>query len=119
MSSLLEISEEWHGEVPVLRLEGEIDVANVEEIRARMRALVTNRLFALVVDLSPTSYLDSAGINLLFSTGQEMRGRQQQLYVVLPDASPVVRMVTLTGLDKALPTFPGLEQALAAVAERE
>jgi anti-sigma B factor antagonist len=118
MSSLLEIFEEWHDEVPVLRLEGEIDVANVEEIRSRIRALVTNRSFALVVDLSPTSYLDSAGINLLFSAGEEMRGRQQQLYIVLPAASPVVRMVSLTGLDKALPTFTSLEQALAAAADR-
>ena len=118
MSMLLEIFEEWHGEVPVLRLEGEIDVANVEEIRARMRGLVTNRSFALIVDLSPTSYLDSAGINLFFSAGEEMRGRQQQLYIVLPSASPVLRMVSLTGLDKALPTFGGLEEALAAAAER-
>ena len=118
MTSLLEIFEEWHGEVPVLRLEGEIDVANVEEIRTRMRAMVTNRSFALVVDLSPTSYLDSAGINLLFATGEEMRGRQQQLYLVLPSSSPVLRMVTLTGLDKALPTFATVDEALAAAATR-
>ncbi len=29
--------EDWHGDVPVLRLEGEIDVSNVGEIRTRMR----------------------------------------------------------------------------------
>jgi anti-anti-sigma factor len=119
MSMLLEIFEEWHGEVPVLRLEGEIDVANVGEIRSRMHAVLSNRTFALVVDLSPTSYLDSAGINLLFSVGEEMRGRQQQLHVVLPDASPVLRMVSLTGLDKAVPTFSSLEEALSAAAARE
>ena len=119
MSTLLEITEEWHDDVPVLRLEGEIDVANVEEIRARIHALVTNRSFALVVDLSPTTYLDSAGINLMFSVAEEMRGRQQQLYVVLPDASPVVRMVSLTGLDKSVPTFASLEEALSAAAARE
>jgi anti-sigma B factor antagonist len=118
MTVLLEITEEWHDDVPVLRLDGEIDVANVEEIRSRMRALVTNRALALVVDLSPTTYLDSAGINLLFATAEEMRGRQQQLYVVLPEASPVMRMVTLTGLDQALPTFGSLEEALAAAAGR-
>jgi anti-sigma B factor antagonist len=118
VNTLLEIFEEWHGEVPVLRLEGEIDIANVEEIRARIRALVTNRSLALVVDLAPTSYLDSAGINLLFAAGEELRGRQQQLLLVLPGASPVLRMVSLTGLDKALPTFATLEEALAAAADR-
>ena len=43
MSTLLEIHEDWHDEIPVLRLEGEIDISNVEDIRARMRELVTNR----------------------------------------------------------------------------
>jgi anti-sigma B factor antagonist len=119
MSVLLEIFEEWHDGVPVLRLDGEIDVSNVDEIRSRMHALVTNRSFALVVDLSPTSYLDSAGINLLFAVGEEMRARQQQLYVVLPDASPVLRMVSLTGLDQALPTFASVEDALSAAAGPE
>jgi len=114
MSQLLEIHEEWHDDVPVLRLEGEIDVSNVDEIRARMREIVTNRSFALVVDLTPTSYLDSAGINLLFAVGEEMRGRQQQLHVVLAESSPLVRMVSLTGLDKSLPTHGTLERALAA-----
>jgi anti-anti-sigma factor len=118
MSTLLEIHEDWHDDVPVLRLEGEIDVSNVGEIRARMRDVVTNQQFALVVDLTPTSYLDSAGINLLFAVGEEMRGRQQQLHVVLSDTSPLTRMVSLTGLDKSLPTHGTLERALAAAARR-
>jgi anti-sigma B factor antagonist len=118
MSALLEIHEDWHDDVPVLRLEGEIDVSNVDEIRGRMRELVTNREFALIVDLTPTSYLDSAGINLLFAIGEEMRGRQQQLHVVLNERSPLTRMVSLTGLDKSLPMHSTLERALAATARR-
>ena len=83
-----------------------------------MRELVTNRSFALIVDLTPTSYLDSAGINLLFATGEQMRGRQQQLHVVLSESSPLMRMVSLTGLDKSLPTHSTLERALAAAGAR-
>jgi anti-anti-sigma factor len=114
MSGILEIHENWHDDVPVLRLEGEIDISNVAEVRSRMRELVTNQQHALIVDLTPTSYLDSAGINLLFATGEEMRGRQQQLHVVLEEASPLTRMVSLTGLDKSLPTHGTLERALEA-----
>jgi anti-anti-sigma factor len=118
MSTILEIHEDWRDDVPVLRLEGEIDVSNVAEIRARMRELVTNQQHALIVDLTPTSYLDSAGINLLFAVGEEMRGRQQQLHVVLNEDSPLTRMVTLTGLDKSLPTHGTLERALEAAKRR-
>jgi anti-anti-sigma factor len=118
MSTILEIHEDWRDDVPVLRLEGEIDVSNVAEIRGRMRELVTNQQHALIVDLTPTSYLDSAGINLLFAVGEEMRGRQQQLHVVLNEDSPLTRMVTLTGLDKSLPTHGTLERALEAAKRR-
>jgi anti-anti-sigma factor len=118
MSTLLEIHEDWHDDVPVLRLEGEIDVSNVGDIRSRMRELVTNQQYALIVDLTPTTYLDSAGINLFFAIGEEMRGRQQQLHVVLNEDSPLTRMVSLTGLDKSLPMHSTLERALAAAARR-
>jgi hypothetical protein len=47
-----------------------------------------------------------------------MRGRQQQLHVVLNEDSPLTRMVALTGLDKSLPMHSTLERALAATARR-
>ena len=57
----------------------------------------------MVIDLSATTYLDSAGINLLFALGEEMRGRQQRSRSSCADASPIARMVALTGLDRAMP----------------
>src|SRR5262249_3145279 len=102
MSTLARIEDEWHHEVPVARLQGEVDASTVDEVRERLRSLLTNRSVALVVDLSRTTYLDSAGINLLFALGDEMRGRQQRLAIVVADPSPIARMVTLTGLDQAM-----------------
>ena len=68
-----------------------------------------------VVDLSATSYLDSAGINLLFALGEQMRGRQQQLTLVVAEGSPIARMVSLTGLDRAIGAHPTLHAALDAL----
>jgi len=119
MSTLARIEDEWHDEVPVARLQGEVDASNVKEMGDRLRALLTNRTVALVVDLSQTTYLDSAGINLLFMLGEEMRGRQQRLALVVADESPIARMATLTGLDQAIPVHPTLAQALGATREAE
>jgi anti-sigma B factor antagonist len=117
MSTLARVEDEWHDEVPVARLHGEVDASNVKEIGDRLRALLSNRSIAMVVDLSQTTYLDSAGINLLFSLGEEMRGRQQRLGIVVADGSPIARMIVLTGLDQALPVRRTLADALADMAE--
>jgi anti-anti-sigma factor len=115
VSTLARLEDEWHDEVPVAKLHGEVDASNVKEIGDRLRALLSNRSVAMVVDLSQTTYLDSAGINLLFSLGEEMRGRQQRLGLVVADTSPIARMIVLTGLDQTLPVRPSLADALADV----
>jgi anti-sigma B factor antagonist len=115
VSTLARLEDEWHDEVPVARLHGEVDASNVKEIGDRLRSLLSNRSVAMVVDLAQTTYLDSAGINLLFALGEEMRGRQQRLGLVVSEASPISRMIVLTGLDQAVPVRRSLADALAEV----
>jgi anti-anti-sigma factor len=112
MSTLARLEDEWHDEIPVARVQGEVDASNVKEIGDRLRSLLSNRSVAMIVDLSATTYLDSAGINLLFMLAEEMRSRQQRLALVVADPSPIARMVSLTGLDRAMPVHPTLPDAL-------
>ena len=114
MTTLARVEDEWHEGVPVARLQGEIDASNVDDIGTRVRALVSNESKALVVDLGGVSYVDSAGINLLFGLGEELRGRQQRLALVVHEPSPIQRMITLTGLDQAVPTHGSIDDALAS-----
>ena len=105
---------DWHGDTPVAAVDGEVDASNVADVAAALRQLVTNRSNELVVDLSPTSYLDSAGINLLFALGDELRSRQLTLRIVIGAASPVARMLAITGLDRVYPSYPTVADALSA-----
>ena len=114
MSTLARLEDEWHDEVPVAKLHGEVDASNVKEIGDRLRALLSNRSVAMVVDLSQTTYLDSAGINLLFSLGDELRWRQQTLRLVVGETTPIARMLAITGLDRAQPIHHTVADALAA-----
>ena len=66
----------------------------------------------MVVDLSGDTYLDSAGINLLFALGEELRGRQQRLALVVGEGSPIERMIAITGLGQTLPVRRTLPDAL-------
>ena len=115
MSLLARVVEQHAGDVPIAAVEGEIDASNAAEIRARMRALLTNRSRGLVVDLTQTSYLDSSGINLLFGLGAELAQRQQELHLVLPPSSPIARTISITGLDATVPTHARRQDALEHV----
>jgi anti-anti-sigma factor len=114
MNPLARVDVEWHGDTPVAAVDGEVDASNVSDIAAALRQLVSNRSNELVVDLTPTSYLDSAGINLLFALGDELRSRQLTLRIVIGAASPVARMLGITGLDRVYPSYPTVVEALNA-----
>jgi anti-anti-sigma factor len=113
MKQLARIVFETRDGLPVARIEGEIDMTNAQRIADRLRGLLTNRSVALIVDLAPTTYLDSSGITLLFGLSEELRRRQQELHVVVPAHSPIGRVLRITGLDQAVAVHPTLEAALA------
>ena len=113
MTLLAHITDERRGDLAIARVEGEIDASNVKWVESRLRALLTNQSDGLVVDLSATTYLDSAGIALWFALAEDLRQHQQQLHLVVLDGSSIARMVALTGLDETVPTHPTLETALA------
>ena len=117
MSTLARLEDEWHDEIPVARLQGEVDASNVKEMSDRLRSLLSNRSVALVIDLSETTYLDSAGINMLFALGEELRGRQQRLAIVVADGSPIARMIALTGLDQTIAVRSTLSEALGEIGD--
>jgi len=114
MSDLATITHERHGDVPVVTITGEIDASNSSEVAARLYAAMSNRSTALVVDLTPTTYIDSAGINVLFEVSHNLSERQQQLHLVIAPDSPVARMLAIVGLNATVPTHETRSLALAA-----
>ncbi len=115
MTPIARIEERWEGDVPVAAVTGEVDASNAADIGDRMRSLLTNHVESMVIDLSATTYLDSAGINLLFALGEQLRGRQQRLAIVVREKSPISRMISITGLGQKTPVMPTVGEALAAL----
>ena len=114
MTQLIRVVEEQGSEdVAVVALEGEIDASNARDVAARIRAALTNRSLALVVDLSETTYIDSAGLNELFALDVELRQRRQALHLVMRPGSAVARVADIVGLDRTVPTHADRATALA------
>src|SRR5947209_17742280 len=86
---LADITFEDHGGIPVARIRGEIDMSNVGELSQTLQNSVDQVAPGLVVDFSPTTYLDSAGLQFVFDLGKRLRDRGQRLLLVVPDGSAV------------------------------
>lgn len=113
MSPLARLRDEVRGDLSIAAVEGEIDASNAGELGESLRALLSNESSVLVIDLTATTYLDSAGLNLLFALDGELRGRQQELRLVVPAGSPLTRTLAITGLDRAVKTAATREAALS------
>jgi anti-anti-sigma factor len=116
MRQIARIDVETHGDIAVARIEGEVDMSNAQALGERLRGVLTNRSEGLIVDLGPTTYLDSSGITLVFELLEELRRRQQQLHVVVPESSPLRRVMTIVGLDQVAPLHGSVDAALQRAA---
>ena len=103
---------------PVARLVGEIDLSNVEDLRTRLEACVTNRSAGLVLDLSAVTYLDSTGLRLVFRLARELADRQQSLRLVVPPGSVLTRVLALAGVGSVAEVVPEAGRPAAVDEER-
>ena len=101
----------------VAKITGEIDLSNVGSIRDALTQGVPNHALALVLDLSPITYLDSSGIQLIYRLREDLRVRGQDLVLVIPPVSAANAAVRLAGVQQHIKTAPGLDEALVSAQE--
>ncbi|MFN3648191.1 MAG: STAS domain-containing protein [Armatimonadota bacterium] len=99
--------------IPVLRVEGELDVSTAPELQARMDEVLARSPSALVVDLSYADYIDSRGMGILLQASGRLPNR---LAVVTPKER-LVRLFQATGLSRRLLLHRTLPEALADLKE--
>lgn len=114
MKPIAAVTLDPRGPVVVARLEGEVDLSNVEEIRSALVDAVEHDTELLLLDLTPTTYLDSTGVRLLFELAERLQGRRQHLRLVVDGDALVHRVIVLTQLDQRVPVDRSVAEALAA-----
>jgi anti-sigma B factor antagonist len=97
----------------VVAIEGELDLARAPSLKwALIDALEAGRN-QLIVDLSPTTFMDSTGLGVLVGVNRSLTA-QARLAIVCPRAN-LLKIFELSGMDGAFAIFPTLEEALAYV----
>ena len=89
------LTHELVGNVTVIGLVGDVDMANADALESRVESLCRGA-DAVVLDVRATTYLDSAGIRLLDAVARSCGGRGIPLAVLIASDSIVRRVVELT-----------------------
>ena len=114
MPSLIRVREERLNGTVIAVLDGELDASSVGDVAVVLRRLVENRVHRVVVDMAQVTYLDSAGINLLYAVGGDLSARQQTLHLVVVPGSPIERTLQIVGADRSFPVHATRAEALGS-----
>ena len=98
--------------VPVVAAPEEIDITNAEQLRSAVLAAAANGDGTLVVDLTRTQFCDSSGLHTLIAAHKRAGAEDREVVLVIPRTA-VLRVFALTGLDRMIPNFASLAEALA------
>ena len=100
----------------VLHVNGEVDLLTHEHLSEELTSLA-GKAGPIVVELSECDFIDSSGIRALLVGGRAVADSEGAGgKIVLAGAVPQVsRILEMTGVGEALPIYPGLDEALAAL----
>jgi anti-sigma B factor antagonist len=107
----LVLRDHLEGQVPVLSIAGELDLATAPRLRDRLVRLAAE--FGgtrLVVDLDGASLVDSIGLGALVGGMRRMRARGGDLVLVCT-SQRLVDLLALTRLDRAFDVYPSIAAA--------
>jgi anti-anti-sigma factor len=119
MTDLVEVVPRQDRSVPVCELRGELDASNVDRVQATLLDCVGNDAPGLALDLTQTTYLDSAAVRILFDVARRLRTRRQELRLVVPQEGVVRRVLVLTALADVVPIDEVVDDAVRALRARE
>jgi anti-sigma B factor antagonist len=100
------------GGVPIVAAPEEIDITNAAGLRAALLEAAAQGEGTVVVDMSQTQFCDSAGLHVLVRAHKRAQAVGGEVRLVI-SAATVLRIFAVTGIDRMIPKFSTLDEALA------
>ena len=97
--------------VPIVAAPEEIDATNAAGLRTALAGAAAHGNGTVVVDMSQTHFCDSAGLHVLACAHKQAQAEGGELLLVFT-AAAVLRVFAVTGIDRMIPHFSTLEEAL-------
>ena len=100
--------------VPVVTAPKEIDIATAPALRSALLKAAARGHGTLVLDMTMTRFCDSSGLHTLLAAHKLAQDEGGSLLLINP-ARAIIRVLEVTGLNRLLPSFTSLDQALAHI----
>jgi anti-sigma B factor antagonist len=104
--------------VPVVAAPEEIDITNAPELRSALLEAATDGPATLVADMTRTQFCDSSGLHALLAAHKRAQAAGGELLLVIPSTA-VLRIFAITAIDRVIPNFTSLDEALAHASPNE
>ena len=102
--------EELNG-VVVVRLGGELDLYNADDVRTALTEAIAGGAARIVVDMTDVEFVDSTALGVLIEARSKLG--QDGLLLAAPQAE-TRRTLQVSGLDRHLPVHDSVDGALAS-----
>lgn len=102
----------WVGRVAVVTLPAEVDVSNADQVRQDLTAVLAHDASLVIVDMSKTTFCDSAGVTALVRAVRQANASGAGLRVAA-SAPAVTRVLAITGVDRLIEIYPSVAAAMA------
>jgi len=95
----------------VVRLGGELDLYNADDVRAALAQAIDSSPERVVVDMAEVEFVDSTALGVLIEANSKLR--PDGLRLAAPQVS-TRRTLQVSGLDRHLPVHDSVDDALSA-----
>jgi anti-sigma B factor antagonist len=107
----------WSGRTAVVAVPTELDLTIADGLRDALLGALNAGARALVVDLSVTTFCDSAGITAITRAARRSAATGATMRLAVT-AQPVLRVLDLVGVDRMIEIHPDVAAALASLPDQ-
>ncbi len=105
--------------IPVVSIEGEVDLYNAKELKDILDLKIKNQQYEIVINLEKVPFMDSSGIGTLVTAMYKLKKYHGNLKVCNVHGS-VAKVFKLTGMESHLQVLDDEKTAISSlIAERE
>jgi anti-anti-sigma factor len=106
----------WSGRTAVVTAAGEIDLTNAASLRDTLLSILNAGALGLVVDLTATTFIDSAGVSALVRASRRAAATEATMRLAVT-APAVLRVLDLVGINRLIEAHPSVAEAVASLPE--
>jgi anti-sigma B factor antagonist len=108
----LTVKTEQQGEVAVVTVAGELDMATAPQLQQEVSRLVDAGQTNLVFDLADVTFCDSTGLSVFVRARNRCEAAGGEVRLAAPQRA-VQRILEVSGLVEVLHTYPTVSEAIA------